>query len=203
MGELELDYFPDKYEVAGRVYRTDEKKLYKNVASFASPSFDEIGAGGVPSGAIVMFGGINSEIPAGWLRCDGTSYTTASRPDLFAAIAYKWGGSGANFNVPDFETSNKFVRAADQDSEVAATGGESTHQLTTAELATHNHGISPNPHAHPAASQAPVAFGFGQFSGAGDPGSTGGASLSISPAGSNTAHENKPPYASTYYIIKE
>lgn len=39
--------------------------------------------------------------PEGALRCDGTSYATAAHPDLFAAIGYTYGGSGANFNVPD------------------------------------------------------------------------------------------------------
>jgi microcystin-dependent protein len=36
-----------------------------------------------------------------WLKCDGTGYATATYPDLFAAIGYTYGGSGATFNVPD------------------------------------------------------------------------------------------------------
>ncbi|NIV28780.1 MAG: hypothetical protein GWN58_04475, partial [Anaerolineae bacterium] len=39
--------------------------------------------------------------PSGWVLCDGTSYSTASQPDLFAVVGYTYGGSGANFNVPD------------------------------------------------------------------------------------------------------
>ncbi len=53
----------------------------------------------LPAGIIQMFGG--SSAPAGYLLCDGTSYTTASFPGLFAAIGYTFGGVGANFNVPD------------------------------------------------------------------------------------------------------
>jgi len=40
-------------------------------------------------------------IPAGWLECKGTSLTVAAYPQLFAAIGYTYGGSGANFNIPD------------------------------------------------------------------------------------------------------
>jgi microcystin-dependent protein len=40
-------------------------------------------------------------VPTGWLLCDGTSYATATYPSLFAAIGYVYGGSGANFNVPN------------------------------------------------------------------------------------------------------
>jgi len=39
--------------------------------------------------------------PTGFLLCDGTSYTTAGQAALFAVIGYSFGGSGANFNVPD------------------------------------------------------------------------------------------------------
>ena len=39
--------------------------------------------------------------PSGWLLCDGTSYPTATYPELFAAIGYTYGGGGASFNVPD------------------------------------------------------------------------------------------------------
>ncbi len=53
----------------------------------------------VPTGGILPYGG--SSAPTDYLLCDGTSYTTASRAALFAVIGYVFGGSGANFNVPD------------------------------------------------------------------------------------------------------
>jgi len=37
----------------------------------------------------------------GRLLCDGSSYATALYPQLFALIGYTYGGSGADFNVPD------------------------------------------------------------------------------------------------------
>jgi microcystin-dependent protein len=56
-------------------------------------------AGLVPAGFYGPYGGDSA--PAGWLLCDGTLYQTGQYPDLFAAIAYKFGGSGNYFNVPD------------------------------------------------------------------------------------------------------
>jgi len=53
----------------------------------------------VPSGAMLDFAG--TVAPTGWLLCDGSSYATATYPTLFSAIGYTWGGSGANFNVPN------------------------------------------------------------------------------------------------------
>jgi microcystin-dependent protein len=42
-------------------------------------------------------------IPPKWLRCNGDSYATSAYPELFAVIGYFYGGSGANFNVPDLK----------------------------------------------------------------------------------------------------
>ncbi len=52
-----------------------------------------------PAGAVMAYAG--SVFPTGWLKCDGTSYSTATYPDLFAAIGYTYGGGGGSFNVPD------------------------------------------------------------------------------------------------------
>lgn len=53
----------------------------------------------IPAGTILPYGGATA--PTGYLVCDGASYTTASQPALFNIIGYTYGGSGANFNVPD------------------------------------------------------------------------------------------------------
>jgi len=57
------------------------------------------GIEGVNTGIVVPWG--SASIPSGFLLCDGTSYATASYAALFAVIDYTYGGSGANFNVPD------------------------------------------------------------------------------------------------------
>ncbi len=56
-----------------------------------------------PPGTIVAYGGSN--IPDGWLLCDGRALSSSQHPRLFAAIGTGW-GSGIpsttnNFNLPD------------------------------------------------------------------------------------------------------
>ena len=48
----------------------------------------------------MMWGG--STAPTGWWICDGASKNKNTYTDLFAAIDYNFGGSGDNFNLPDF-----------------------------------------------------------------------------------------------------
>ena len=55
-----------------------------------------------PTGAIIIFGGVAA--PFGWLLCDGSTYSSAAYPSLFAVIGYLYGGSAGNFQVPDLQT---------------------------------------------------------------------------------------------------
>jgi hypothetical protein len=57
----------------------------------------------IPVGTVQMYAGTSA--PAGnWKFCDGTSYSTSAPYNLlFAVIGYNFGGSGANFNVPNFD----------------------------------------------------------------------------------------------------
>jgi hypothetical protein len=52
-------------------------------------------------GEVKMF--IN-ELAPNYLLCDGASYPTSGYPYLFNIIGYTYGGSGDNFNVPNFES---------------------------------------------------------------------------------------------------
>ena len=60
---------------------------------------DLTGIEGVNTGIVVPWG--SASIPSGFLLCDGQSVSTSTYAALFAVIAYTYGGSGANFNVPD------------------------------------------------------------------------------------------------------
>jgi microcystin-dependent protein len=70
------------------------------------------GAGFVPTGAILPFAGTTA--PAGFLMCDGTSYTRVTFPGLATALGC--GGSSCaygaadstHFNVPDLR--GRFLR---------------------------------------------------------------------------------------------
>lgn len=110
---------------------------------------------GVPVGSGALW--FTSTPPANWLICNGQSLsTTGTYAALFAAIGYAYGGSGANFNLPNL--SNVFPFGAGASTALAATGGASTVSLTPAQLpahahpivdVAHNHAVSQTPHAHP------------------------------------------------------
>ena len=66
----------------------------------------------VPSGAVLPFAyNVTSGIvPAGWLLCDGSVYTTAVYPTLGALLGNTYGGSTGTFAVPNL--SGLFIRGA-------------------------------------------------------------------------------------------
>lgn len=95
--------------------------------------------------------------PANWLICNGASLsTTGTYAALFAVIGYAFGGSGANFNLPNL--SGRFPFGVGAGVALAAVGGESSHTLATAEIpahahpitdVAHNHTVNQTPHTHP------------------------------------------------------
>jgi len=63
-----------------------------------------------PVGTLLDYAGTTA--PSGYLMCDGRQLSTAgSYERLFAVIGYSYGGSGANFNIPDFR--GRFARYND------------------------------------------------------------------------------------------
>ena len=72
--------------------------------------------GEIPPGVIVMWSGAVSEIPNGWVLCDGNNGT----PCLLDRFVV---GAGSTYNVGD-------------------TGGEATHKLTVLELPRHVHSLN-------------------------------------------------------------
>ena len=68
----------------------------------------------MPAGTIVAFGGDVTNIPSGWLLCDGTVVSSTQYPQLSLAIGITWGyGTGApgSFNLPDMR--GVFLRGVD------------------------------------------------------------------------------------------
>jgi hypothetical protein len=108
---------------------------------------------GVPSGAIMAFGG--STIPAGWVICDGAAISrTGTNASLFAAIGTAWGaGNGTTtFNVPDMRgmflrgvasgSANDPDRAGRTASNTGGNTGDNVGTRQTDEFEIHNHTIS-------------------------------------------------------------
>jgi len=165
-------------------------------------------------GAIHSYAG--SSAPNGWLVCNGASYLTADYPDLFAVIGYTYGGSGANFNVPDLMTRVPICYKSGDTvfGTMGAVGGAKTHVLITQELPVHNHGgITGAPsadHAH-TYTRSPwntaVLRGDGNQRESGEYWATTGGVTSnhnhnIAWTGGNGAHNNLQPYITLNYIIK-
>jgi microcystin-dependent protein len=79
--------------------------------------------------------------PAGWLFCNGQSLSTTTYAALYAVIGYTYGGSGANFNVPDLR--GRSTRGVGTGS-LGSSGGSENVTLTSSQvgLPSHNHTAS-------------------------------------------------------------
>ena len=62
-----------------------------------------------PVGIIQPFAS-NTNIPRGYLLCNGASYKVADYPDLYAVIGNTYGGDTENFNVPNLV--DKFIQGS-------------------------------------------------------------------------------------------
>lgn len=110
------------------------------------------GGGGLPTGAVVMYGG--TSIPDGYLECDGSAVSRSTYSDLFNAIGTNFGsGDGSTtFNLPDmrgmFPRGHDATAGNDPDagSRTANNSGGNTGDNVGSEqsdeLASHRHGIS-------------------------------------------------------------
>jgi microcystin-dependent protein len=127
------------------------------MANYEATRYDFDGANltgieGVNTGIVVPWG--SASIPSGFLLCDGTSYSTTTYAALFAVIAYTYGGSGANFNVPDLRDRTICGVSSANSKALAQTVGANTvtptgniagstgsTTLTTAQIASHTHNL--------------------------------------------------------------
>jgi microcystin-dependent protein len=185
----------------------------------------------IPAGMIRMYGGTN--IPVGWLACDGSLVSRTTYATLFAAVGVVWGnGDGVNtFALPDLRGRSPLGYVSSAGSGLTgrtfgSVGGEEAHQLSTAELAAHAHGVNQwtfNPgnsmhdpqHVH---SYVNPLGGFGAVAGAGQYSPSGAVNTGQSPTGitfdnitsaisiqnngSNGAHNTLHPFAVCYFLIK-
>ncbi len=145
-------------------------------------------ASGVPRGAILMWSGAETAIPSGWVLCNGANGT----PDLRNRFIVG-SGTGSSYAV-------------------AATGGEASHTLSTAEMPSHNHTGSTNSggtHTHGyrdhiwgSAANGTTAAPYARGTSPNTTDTGGNHTHGISSSGSGAAHENRPPYYALCYIMK-
>lgn len=96
-----------------------------------APFFVRPGFGDAPVGSVLAFAGTLGSVgssPAGaphttspleawgWMYCDGRTLLTHLYPELFAALGYVYGGSGAQFKIPDLR--GYFLRGTGTGSQV-------------------------------------------------------------------------------------
>lgn len=165
-----------------------------------------------PAGTMELTAAVAAGVPpSGWLYCDGTAVLRSTFARLFAHIGTSYGvGDGSTtFNVPDLRGRTPVAYSAGGTfPTIGATGGEITHVLTTAEMASHTHPID---HDHPKVAALWAAGTPAGYSGASTTGldldaTFGGSSIdqlqvdlpaftgSSGSIGSSTAHNNMQPY---------
>ena len=93
----------------------------------------------VPVGGVYQFGG--STAPTGYLLCEGQSVSTTTFANLFAVIGYTYGGSGANFTIPNLKGRIPvgIDTAQTEFNVLGEVGGAKTHTLTEAQMPVHSH----------------------------------------------------------------
>lgn len=187
--ELEVE---GDLRVLGKVIFEDESQIQ------TAPSI-------IPTGIILPFAG--SEIPAGWLLCDGGEVSRDTYNSLFSLISNIYGdGDGVTtFNVPDLRgrmpmgldnmggVSAGIVENQEADN-LGGNSGTEMHQLSIEEMPNHNHDLREY-------AGSGGTFGRGITSGNDQYGYNLSTSK-ISSAGGDQPHNNMPPYLSLNYIIK-
>jgi microcystin-dependent protein len=98
------------------------------------------------SPGLIMGYAIDTGPPAGWLSADGSSLSTTTYANLFAIIGYIYGGSGANFNVPDFR--GMFLRGFDNGRGSDFQGSRAANAYQASYLINHFHALGDPGHAH-------------------------------------------------------
>ena len=161
----------------------------------------------LPTGAVLPFAGASA--PSGHLLCFGQAISRSTYSGLFTAIGtvYGVGDGSTTFNIPDLRgrvvagqddmggtSANRLTdQSGGVDGDVLGdTGGAETHTLTTAQLASHSHDVSPT---------NSIVMGGGSSHGASG-GSEGLRTLSLDNTGGGGAHNNVQPTIILNYIIK-
>jgi len=145
----------------------------------------------IPAGVILLWSGSTSNIPTGWVLCNGANGT----PDL----------------------RNRFVVGAGSTYGVGATGGADSVTLTTSQIPSHNHSatststVTDPGHTH-LFDGATSSGGSGssdrdgtrvtKTTGSATTGISVSTSTSIGYTGGGSSHENRPPYYALCYIMK-
>jgi len=159
----------------------------------------------IPAGTIIMSAATTE--PGGWFDCNGRSLVKGAIGsvyyDLFLAIGYTYGGSGANFNVPDMRGRigvGLGQGAGLSNRPLADISGSETHTLTVAEIPAHRHDLTRRKNDDAGAFDTGSAHSSESSAATTDRGNDG--SFSTASTGDGLAHNNMQPYMVLRYLIK-
>lgn len=98
----------------------------------------------VPIGTILMWAGTSSNIPEGFLACDGSAINRTTYSDLFTiqGTTFGSGNESTTFNLPNMR--DRFVVGAGNDYSQNAKGGATTNNIS------HTHSVGSHTHTTPA-----------------------------------------------------
>jgi hypothetical protein len=94
-----------------RLIKSVLQTQFPNLSTTAvNPTAAQMNKLGFQTGSVLMYA--SNTIPTtqtisginDFLLCDGSSYSTTTYSELYAVIGTTFGGSGSNFNVPDYRT---------------------------------------------------------------------------------------------------
>jgi microcystin-dependent protein len=203
------------FKADNKLYMLDSTGVEKEVGTGAAGGGGGSGQANVPVGTVEMWSGPLSQMPQGYLACDGSSQIRSAYPELFAAIGTTYGegaNTGVTFALPNY--GGRFPVGVDGTKLLGSKGGEEYHTLTVAELPAHSHGgVTGNQnalHSHVQAQGGPIstvanaAGGYivGSANTSNTQTETTNHQHSIPNEGAGAAHNNMPPYVAMYYIIK-
>jgi len=159
-----------------------------------------------PVGSIMPWAAAaSSPLPNGWRFCNGDSLDTTDFAELFAVIAYDYGGAASNFNVPDLQGRFPIGQDVGGDvdfDQVGETGGEKEHILSADELPSHTHEVDPGQTDFVTRQQGTPGQTLDTTAGADEtdfPTNTGDVDF---PGSGNLPHNNMPPFLTINFIIR-
>ena len=154
----------------------------------------------LPRGSIVMW--TLNEIPKGWLICNGSNGTPDLRNRFIVGVGDKYklndiGGSDTvvlNVNQLPAHTHNIFSRRQNEKGNITNDAGNHNHKITVRDHQDNVRGRS---------GEAILNWHFGDVTSTTDGNHTHPCSITINNTGNGLPHENRPPYFSLIYIMRE
>jgi hypothetical protein len=128
--------------------------------------------------------GVSTNLPVGWVECNGQTLSDTNSP-LNGQV------------IPDLNAAatgtNRFLRGA---STSGNTGGEESHQLTTAEMPAHAHGVPACWNSDPYGIRSSIGNTYERNGG------NGGYTVQSYDAGSGQRHNTLPSYYTVVWIMR-